>query len=223
MSSRLRNAANIVPAGSGRSAGTSLTQCTARSASPGEQRGVDLLGERALAVDLREVAHPLVAGRPDRDDLGADAGVERGQFGPDALDLGQGHGRVAGDDADQLRGGHASTIDRRARATIVRRGGTCLSRAPGVVHLLRTTISGRIGSGASSTAPDPAQRSADSPQITFQHRDMRLHRLGSLASDLSPGGEFACSRRPAASATGRFTAVHPASLPRGLSALRRDP
>lgn len=34
MSSRLRNAANIVPFGSGRSAGTSLTQCTARSASP---------------------------------------------------------------------------------------------------------------------------------------------------------------------------------------------
>ena len=34
MSSRFRNAANVVPAGSGRSAGTSLTQCTARSASP---------------------------------------------------------------------------------------------------------------------------------------------------------------------------------------------
>jgi hypothetical protein len=34
MSSRLRNAAKVVPAGSGLSAGTSLTQCTARSASP---------------------------------------------------------------------------------------------------------------------------------------------------------------------------------------------
>ncbi|CAM5704325.1 hypothetical protein SGRIM128S_05097 [Streptomyces griseomycini] len=34
MSSRFRNAANTVPAGSGRSAGTSLTQCTATSASP---------------------------------------------------------------------------------------------------------------------------------------------------------------------------------------------
>lgn len=34
MSSRFRNAANTVPAGSGRSAGTSFTQCTARSASP---------------------------------------------------------------------------------------------------------------------------------------------------------------------------------------------
>ena len=76
-----------------------------------QQRRVDLLGERALALDQGQIAHPLVAGGLHRHDLGAHCGMGDGQLGPDTLHLGQRHGRVAGDDADQFGDGHADTID----------------------------------------------------------------------------------------------------------------
>ncbi|GFN04588.1 hypothetical protein Smic_31440 [Streptomyces microflavus] len=71
---------------------------------PGQQSGVHLLGERPLALHRAEVTHPLVARRLDGDHLCTGAGVELGQFGADTLHLGECHGRVTGDDADQIDG-----------------------------------------------------------------------------------------------------------------------
>lgn len=76
----------------------------------GEERGVDLLGEGALALHLRQVAHPLVAGGPHRQDGRLHVRVERGQLGADTLHLGECHGRIAGHDANQITG-HEGTID----------------------------------------------------------------------------------------------------------------
>lgn len=66
-----------------------------------EERLVDLLRERTLARDRREIPHPLVAGRPvarcpDREDLGDGARVAGGQQGT-TTDLGPGRRAVARD------------------------------------------------------------------------------------------------------------------------------
>ena len=114
MSSRSRNAAKVVPAGSGRSAGMSLTQWTARSAWPSRRAASTSLVKAPLPPSFGEVAHPFVAAGGDGDDLGGDAGVRAREVGSDALHLGEGHGRVAGDDADQLDG-HGATIVRAGR------------------------------------------------------------------------------------------------------------
>jgi hypothetical protein len=82
----------------------------------GQQCRVDLLGERPLAAEPGQVAHPAVAGGGDGHDLRTDLRPQRGQFGANPLHLGQGHGRGTGDDTDQLRGSHAYTIEPPTRA-----------------------------------------------------------------------------------------------------------
>lgn len=71
-----------------------------------EERLVDLLRERTLARDRREIPHPLVAGRPvarcpDREDLGDGAQVAGGQQGI-TTDLGPGR-RAPGSRPRRLR------------------------------------------------------------------------------------------------------------------------
>lgn len=76
MSSRSRNAANVVPHGQGAVGGDVLDAVDGQVRLPCEQGGVDLLGEGALAFDLGEIAQPLVARGPDGNDLGDGVGVE---------------------------------------------------------------------------------------------------------------------------------------------------
>ena len=73
------------------------------------------LTPRDGALDLGEVAHPLVPGRLHGDHLGAQRRVEHGEFGAYALHLRQSHGRVSGDDTNQILR-HEGTIAPRDRA-----------------------------------------------------------------------------------------------------------